>query len=138
MSRLPKEAYLACETGNRQLLERILYEHLDITNSIFRDVETQLDMMDEHGKTLLMISIENNHIDITRCLLEYGALPYKAGFGGVTPLDFAMEMGNIDCIRLIRSGIEKIYVYKSTFADIHSMDKNNFNEPENKRLCFGS
>ena len=50
--------------------------------------------LDAHGQTALILAIQNNHVDIVRALLAHGANPNTADSRGYTPLRAARTRAN--------------------------------------------
>ncbi|MDB6084531.1 MAG: ankyrin repeat protein [Gammaproteobacteria bacterium] len=50
--------------------------------------------LDAHGQTALILAIQNNHVAIVRALLAHGANPNTADSRGFTPLRAARTRAN--------------------------------------------
>jgi ankyrin repeat protein len=51
--------------------------------------------LDAHGQTALILAIQNNHVAIVRALLAHGANPNTANSRGYTPLRAARMSANL-------------------------------------------
>lgn len=98
---LNKEFLKACQTNDIETVRRLI-EHVDI------------DTQNDNSETGLIISIEENNIEILSFLLNNGANINHQDIGGYTTLIHAIDLENINTVALlIRNG-----------ADINLQDNN--------------
>ena len=101
-----KDAFYAVQRGDLALLKYHIDQGIDLD---FQHAEA--------FSTLLLESIEQEHVSIARLLLENGANPAKAeGYSGITPLKLAKTKKNKELVQLIKSFLPK----KSIFFDVFS------------------
>ena len=73
--------------------------------------DADVDPVDEHGRTPLVLACWQGHADVVKLMLERGANVNRAGFYGATPLYAACYSGNTDAARLcIEHGADMLRV----------------------------
>ena len=91
-----KELYQAAQSGDLDLVKYHIREGVDPNYQ-----------HPEFMTTPLIASIENQHLEIVKFLLENGAMPMiKEVFGNHTPLSMAKSTKNQSLIYLIKSHLE--------------------------------
>uniref|UniRef100_A0A5S6QMX6 ANK_REP_REGION domain-containing protein n=1 Tax=Trichuris muris TaxID=70415 RepID=A0A5S6QMX6_TRIMR len=61
-----------------------------------------VDLNDNGGRTPLMLAVEEGHLDVAKCLLQFGASPFKPSLDGRTALHLASSSGSSElCYMLV-------------------------------------
>ena len=83
------ELYEACRDGHRDEAERLI------------DRDANVNQVDEHGTTALMIACQNGHNGVAELLLDRGADVGQARPDGKTALMWACQIGHRDVAKLL-------------------------------------
>jgi len=63
--------------------------------------QVDLEAKDKYGRTPLLWTAENGHLDAMQCLCEQGADKEARGAGGMTALQWAADMGRLDMVQYL-------------------------------------
>ncbi len=75
--------------------------HTESVSVLCKLFPESIDELSQDGASALMLSCKNNHPDVCSVLLSLGANPSNRGGFGATALHRAVEVGSVECVRLL-------------------------------------
>lgn len=98
-------------TGDKKLLGKILVHAAsvgreDIVSCLLQKLTVDVNIIDEHGDTVLLHAIKNNQIGVVRCLLCMPGIDVGIkGGNALSPLDYALSTHKLDmALLLLKAG----------------------------------